>query len=77
MAIIITLDERLRARGMTSKQLCEKVGITEANMSVLRSGREKGLRLATLNRICYYLDCGVGDILKFDGKLEAEDEKEG
>ena len=52
MAIIITLDERLRARGMTSKQLCEKVGITEANMSVLRSGRAKGLRLATLNRIC-------------------------
>ena len=76
MAIIITLDERLRARGMTSKQLCEKVGITEANMSVLRSGRAKGLRLATLNRICYYLDCDVGDILKFDGNLEAEDEKE-
>lgn len=75
MAIIITLDERLRARGMTSKQLCEKVGITEANMSVLRSGRAKGLRLATLNRICYYLECEPGDLLKFDGHLEDDDDE--
>ena len=75
MAIIITLDERLRARGMTSKQLCEKVGITEANMSVLRSGKAKGLRLATLNRICYYLACAPGDLLKFDGNLEEDDDE--
>ena len=75
MAIIITLDERLRARGMTSKQLCEKVGITEANMSVLRSGRAKGLRLATLNRICYYLECEPGDLLKFVGHLEEDDDE--
>lgn len=75
MAIIITLDERLRARGMTSKQLCEKVGITEANMSVLRSGRAKGVRLATLNRICYYLACEPGDLLKFDGHLEEDDDE--
>ena len=75
MAIIITRDERLRARGMTSKQLCEKVGITEANMSVLRSGRAKGLRLATLNRICYYLECEPGDLLKFDGHLEEDDDE--
>ena len=75
MAIIITLDERLKARGMTSKQLCEKVGITEANMSVLRSGRAKGLRLATLNRICYYLECEPGDLLKFDGHLEDDDDE--
>ena len=75
MAIIITLDERLRARGMTSKQLCEKVGITEANMSVLRSGKAKGLRLATLNRICYYLGCEPGDLLKFDGHLEEDDDE--
>lgn len=75
MAIIITLDERLKARGMTSKQLCEKVGITEANMSVLRSGKAKGLRLATLNRICYYLECEPGDLLKFDGHLEEDDDE--
>lgn len=74
MAIEVRLEEVLKARGMTSRQLCEKVGITEANMSVLRSGRCKGVRLSTLNRICYYLGCGVGDILRFDGNLEEEED---
>ena len=74
MAIIIKLEEMLKARGMTSKQLCEKVGITEANMSVLRSGKAKGIRFGTVNKICYYLGCDVGDILKFDGNLEEDDE---
>ena len=64
----------LKARGMTSKELCAKVGITEANLSILRSGKAKGVRFHTLNRICYFLDCDVGDILKCDGELEAEDE---
>ena len=73
MGIRINLDEILKARGMTSKQLCEKVGITEANMSVLRSGKAKGVRFHTLNRICYYLQCDVGDILFFDGELDEED----
>lgn len=75
MAIRIRLDDLLRARGMTSKQLCEKVGITEANMSVLRSGRAKGLRLTTLNRICYFLECQPGDLLAFDGCLEEDDDE--
>ena len=55
---------------MTSKELCEKVGITEANMSILRSGRAKGIRFHTLNRICYYLNCSLSDVLEFDGVLE-------
>ncbi len=76
MSIEVHLEELLRARGMTSRQLCEKVGITEANMSVLRSGRCKGLRLHTLNRICYYLGCDVGDILHFDGNLDEDDDRE-
>lgn len=76
MGIRINLDEILKERGMTSKQLCEKVGITEANMSVLRSGKAKGVRFHTLNRICYYLDCNVGDILFFDGELDEEDGNE-
>ena len=59
---------------MTAKELCAKVGITEANLSILRSGKAKGVRFHTLNRICYFLDCDVGDILKCDGELEAEDE---
>lgn len=75
MAISIHLDEILKARGMTSKELCAKVGITEANLSILRSGKAKGVRFGTINRICYYLECDVGDLLKFDGKLEDDDEE--
>lgn len=73
MAIRVYLDEILRERHMTSKELCRMVGITEANLSILRSGKAKGVRFGTVNRICYYLQCDVGDILKFDGKLEEED----
>lgn len=75
MAIKICLDELLKARGMTSKELCAKVGITEANLSILRSGKAKGVRFHTINRICYYLDCQVGDLLQFDGSLDEEDEE--
>ena len=73
MAIVTHLDEILRQRGMTAKELCQKVGITEANLSIHRSGKAKGIRFHTINRICYYLQCDVGDILKFDGNLDEED----
>lgn len=59
---------------MTSKELCGLIGITEANLSILRSGKAKGIRFVTVNKICYYLQCDVGDILKFDGILEEDDE---
>ena len=85
MAIKVYLDEQLRARGITAKELCARVGITEANLSILRSGKAKGVRFHTINRICYYLQCDVGDILKFDGEqvpkiletpyIKAEDSK--
>ncbi len=74
MALKVCLDEVLRARGMTSKELCRLIGITEANLSILRSGKAKGIRFGTMNKICYYLGCDVGDILKFDGKLEEEND---
>ena len=70
MAITVHLDALLKERGLTGKELCTLVGITEANLSVLRSGKAKGVRFHTINRICYYLDCQVGDILTFDGVLE-------
>ena len=70
MAIQVHLEEVLKSRGMTSKELCRLVGITEANLSILRSGKAKGIRFGTINRICYFLGCDVGDILKFDGNLE-------
>ena len=73
MAIQVRLDEILKQRGMTSKELCRLVGITEANLSILRSGKAKGVRFHTINRICYYLQCDVGDILTFDGNLEEDD----
>lgn len=76
MGIETHLDEMLRLRGMTAKELCRKVGITEANLSILRSGKAKGIRFGTINRICYYLQCDVGDILKFDGKLDESEEDE-
>lgn len=75
MAIQIHLDELLKQRGMTSKELCRLVGITEANLSILRSGKAKGVRFHTINRICYYLQCDVGDILTFDGHLEEDDDE--
>ncbi|NLY54854.1 MAG: helix-turn-helix transcriptional regulator [Firmicutes bacterium] len=72
MAIKVHLEDVLKQRGMTSKELASLVGITEANLSILRTGKARGVRFSTLNKICYYLDCEVGDILKFDGKLEEE-----
>lgn len=76
MAIKVHLDEMLKERGMTAKELCGLVGITEANLSILRSGKAKGIRFHTINRICYFLGCDVGNLLKFDGELEEEDDEE-
>lgn len=75
MAIRIHLDEALKKKNMTSKELCGLVGITEANLSILRSGKAKGVRFHTLNRICYYLECDVKDILQFDGNLEDDEDE--
>jgi len=75
MAIRVHLDDVLKARGMTAKELCVLVGITEANLSILRSGKARGARFGTLNKICFHLQCEAGDILKFDGLLEEEDDE--
>lgn len=75
MAIHVTLGDMLKERGMTAKELCARVGITEANLSILRSGKASGVRFHTINRICYYLNCDVGDILRFDGRLEDGNEE--
>ena len=74
MAIKVHLEDVLKERNMTSKELCGLIGITEANLSILRSGKAKGIRFVTVNKICYFLQCDVGDILKFDGNLEEDDE---
>ncbi len=75
MAIRVHLEDVLKDRGMTSKELCALVGITEANLSILRSGKAKGVRFGTINKICWHLRCDVGDILKFDGNLEEDNDE--
>lgn len=66
MAIVVRLDVMLARRKVRSKTLAQAVGITEANLSLLKSGKVKGLRFSTLEAICDYLDCQPGDILEFE-----------
>jgi putative transcriptional regulator len=73
MAIQVNLAGVLKKKNMTSKELAALVDITEANLSILRSGKAKGVRFSTINKICYFLKCDVGDILQFDGNLEDDD----
>lgn len=63
--IVVNLDVMLAARKMRSKELAERIGITEANLSLLKSGKVKGVRFETLNAICASLDCQPGDILEY------------
>jgi putative transcriptional regulator len=63
MPIIIELDVMLARRKMRSKELAERIGITEQNVSLLKSGKVKGVRFETLEKICEILDCQPGDIL--------------
>ncbi|WP_029040663.1 helix-turn-helix domain-containing protein [Cucumibacter marinus] len=65
MPIEVKLAVILAERGVTSRDLAEHVGITEANMSLLRQGKVKGVRFETLEKICEYLECQPGDILRY------------
>ena len=65
MAIFVTLDDVLHDRRMTLTELSGKVGITLANLSILKTGKARGIRFATLEAICDALDCQPGDLLQF------------
>lgn len=65
MTIVINLDVALARRKMRSKDLAERVGMTEQNLSLIKTGKVKGVRLATLDAICRELDCQPGDILAY------------
>ena len=65
MAIEVKLAVILAERGVSGKALAEHVGITEANLSLLRQGKVKGVRFETLSKICAYLDCHPGDLLVY------------
>jgi putative transcriptional regulator len=63
--IVVNLDVMLARRKMRSKELAERIGITEANLSLLKSGKVRGVRFETLERICDALNCQPGDLLEF------------
>ena len=65
MAIIINIDVMLAKRKMSVTELSERVGITMSNISILKNGKAKAVRLSTLNEICKALDCQPGDILEY------------
>jgi len=65
VAIFVTLDDVLHDRRMTLTELSGKVGITLANLSILKTGKARGIRFATLEAICEALDCQPGDLLQF------------
>lgn len=66
MEIIVNLDVMMAIRKVSSKELAKEIGITEANLSLLKRGKVKGVRFVTLASICKYLDCQPGDILAFE-----------
>ncbi len=72
--IIIDLTKILKERNMTSKELAIAIGITEANLSILRSGKAKAIRFSTLDAICKVLDCSPGDFIRYEeGDVDEEE----
>ena len=72
MPIVVRLDVMLAMRKMRSKELAERIGITEQNVSLLKSGKVKGVRFETLEKICEVLECQPGDILLFEPEKGSE-----
>ena len=66
MAIIVNLDVMMAKRKISSNELAEKVGITAANLSILKTGKANAVRFSTLDKICEVLECQPGDILEFE-----------
>ncbi len=66
MSIVINIDVMMAQRKMRSNELAERIGITKANLSILKTGKAKAIRFTTLAKICEALDCQPGDILAFE-----------
>lgn len=73
MAIVINIDVMLAKRKMSVTELSERVGITMANISILKNGKAKAIKISTLNEICKALHCQPGDILEYVEDIEAMD----
>lgn len=65
MSIVVNVDVMMAKRKMSSQELAEKIGITAANLSILKTGKAKAVRFSTLEAICQALDCQPGDILEY------------
>lgn len=70
--IEVRLDELLRARGMTLTELSDRIGLTLANLSILKTGKAKAIRFTTLEAICRELDCQPGDLLHYSDQGDPE-----
>ncbi len=73
MAIIVNIDVMLARRKMSVTELTERVGITMANLSILKNGKARAIRFSTLEAICKALDCQPGDILEYKSGKETQD----
>ena len=73
MAIIVKLDDLLHDRRMTLTQLAERIGITLANLSILKTGKARAIRFSTLDAICAALACQPGDVLEFQPDADVQD----
>ena len=72
MAIIVNIDVMLAKRKMSVTELCEKLGITMANVSILKNGKAKAVKIETLNKLCKALDCQPGDLFAYEEDQEEE-----
>ena len=76
MSINVTLDVMLARRKMSLNELSERVGVTQANLSILKTGKAKGVRFSTLEGLCRALNCQPGDLMEFLPESEASDTRE-
>ena len=76
MPIIVNLDVMMAMRKVTSGELAERVGITQANLSILKTGKARAIRFSTLEHICVALDCQPGDILAWEPDTQEEEKNE-
>lgn len=73
MAIIVNLDVMMAKRKMSSQELADKIGITQANLSILKTNKGKAIRFSTLDKICEVLNCKPGDILDYESEEQEDD----
>ena len=72
--VVVRLDDMLHARRMTLTELSERIGITVANLSILKTGKARAIRFSTLESICAVLECQPGDLLAYDPSAPSEDQ---